>query len=55
MQKDLSPQSSSDNRRVLILLNITPKMTLENQAFKPPPLTPLLLLSIPPPSPRLKM
>ena len=30
-----------------ILLNITSKMTLENQIFKPPPLTPLLLLSIP--------
>ena len=39
VQKDLSPQSSSDNRRVPILLNITPKMTLENQVFKPPPLT----------------
>lgn len=41
VQKALSPQSSSDNRRVSILLDITPKMTLENQVFKPPPLTPL--------------
>ena len=41
MQKALSPQSSSDNRRVSILLNITPKIALENQTFKQHPLTPL--------------
>lgn len=48
MQKDLSPQSSSDNRRVSILLNTTPKKHLKIRSLSHPLLllsTPLLLLA----------